>query len=95
MRLALPRLSRQGLTPTSAIGAEAVVARARFDAVQEGALNYFAPVAGTPGFPRAAARTLDELIRIDARVIEAARELDRVRRIEIDDTQAEHAVGRR
>ena len=61
MRLALPRLSRQGLTPTSAIGAEAVVARARFDAVQEGALNYFAPVAGTPGFPRAAARTLDEL----------------------------------
>jgi len=61
MRLALPRLARQRLTPTSAIGAEAVVARARFDAVQAGALRYFAPVAETPGFPRAAARTLDEL----------------------------------
>jgi hypothetical protein len=61
MRLALPRLARQRVTPTSAIGAEAVVARARFDAVQAGALRYFAPVADTPGFPRAAARTLDEL----------------------------------
>ena len=61
MRLALPRLARQRLTPASAIGGEAVVARARFDAVQDGALRYFAPVAETPGFPRAAARTLDEL----------------------------------
>lgn len=61
MRLALPRLAREHVAPTSGIGAEAVVARARFDAVQENALQYFAPVAGTPGFPRAAARTLDEL----------------------------------
>jgi hypothetical protein len=29
--------------------------------MQEKALRYFAPVADTPGFPRAAARTLDEL----------------------------------
>lgn len=61
MRLALPRLARQRVAPTSAIAAEAVVARARFDAVREQALHYFAPVAETPGFPRAAARTLDEL----------------------------------
>jgi len=61
MKLALPRLARQQLTPTSGVGLEAVVTRARFEAMQEGALRYFAPVADTPGFPRAAARTLDEL----------------------------------
>ena len=61
MRLALPRLAEQKVTPTSGVGLEAVVTRARFDAMQERALRYFAPVADTPGFPRAAARTLDEL----------------------------------
>lgn len=61
MRLALPRLARGGLAPTGAVGAEAVAARARFDAMADGALRYFAPVADTPGFPRTAARTLDEL----------------------------------
>ena len=61
MKLALPRLAQQHVTPTSGVGLEAVVTRARFDAMQEGALRYFAPVADTPGFPRAAARTLDEL----------------------------------
>ena len=61
MRLALPRLARQHVTPTTAIGAEAVVARARFEAMAAGSLRYFAPVADTPGFPRAAARTLNEL----------------------------------
>jgi len=61
MRLALPRLAQQHVTPTSGVGLEAVVTRARFDAMREGALRYFAPVADTPGFPRAAARTLDEL----------------------------------
>ena len=61
MKLALPRLAQQQVTPTSGVGLEAVVTRARFDAMQEKALRYFAPVADTPGFPRAAARTLDEL----------------------------------
>ncbi|HTM29772.1 MAG TPA: PD-(D/E)XK nuclease family protein [Vicinamibacterales bacterium] len=61
MRLALPRLARQHVAPTTAIGAEAVVARARFEAMEAGLLRYFAPVADTPGFPRAAARTLNEL----------------------------------
>jgi ATP-dependent helicase/nuclease subunit B len=61
MRLAMPRLARARLSPTGGIGLEAVVTRARFEAMREGALTYFAPVADMPGFPRAAARTLDEL----------------------------------
>src|SRR5688572_20340365 len=36
--------------PGSAIGAEATAARAVFDAMQVGELEYFAPVARTPGF---------------------------------------------
>jgi hypothetical protein len=61
MRLALPRLARQQRSPASIVGVEAVVTRARFDAMQAASLHYFAPVADLPGFPRAAARTLDEL----------------------------------
>jgi hypothetical protein len=38
-----------------------VAARALFDADRDGALSYFAPVASMPGFPRALARTLEEL----------------------------------
>ncbi len=60
-RLAAPRLAGQGLAPSSALGTEAVAARAVFDAEQEGALAYFAPVAKTPGFPRALTRTIQEL----------------------------------
>lgn len=60
-RLAAPRLAGQGLAPSTALGTEAVAARAVFDAEQHGALAYFAPVARTPGFPRALARTIQEL----------------------------------
>ncbi len=42
-------------------GAEAMAARAVFDAVAAGELEYFAPVASMPGFPKALARTLHEL----------------------------------
>jgi hypothetical protein len=42
-------------------GAEAMAARAVFDATAAGELEYFAPVASMPGFPRALARTLHEL----------------------------------
>jgi ATP-dependent helicase/nuclease subunit B len=48
-------------TPGTQAGAEAVAARAVFDAVTAGELAYFAPVASMPGFPRALARTLHEL----------------------------------
>ncbi len=47
--------------PGTAAGAEAVAARAVFDAVAAGELAYFAPVAAMPGFPKALARTLHEL----------------------------------
>ena len=53
---ALPRRA-----PATQAGAEAVAARAAFDAVTAGELEYFTPVASMPGFPRALARTLHEL----------------------------------
>jgi ATP-dependent helicase/nuclease subunit B len=42
-------------------GAEAIAARAVFDALAAGDLRYFQPVADLPGFPRALARTVHEL----------------------------------
>ncbi len=60
-RAALAALAAEGLAPTSRLGAEAVATRAAFEAVRGGGLAYFAPVAGTPGFPRALARTLQEV----------------------------------
>ncbi|HET7695431.1 MAG TPA: PD-(D/E)XK nuclease family protein [Vicinamibacterales bacterium] len=60
-RLAAPVLADQELAPVTYLGSEAVAARATFEAQREGALDYFAPVARTPGFPRALARTLQEL----------------------------------
>jgi ATP-dependent helicase/nuclease subunit B len=47
--------------PSTRAGAEATAARAVFDAVAAGDLEYFAPVALMPGFPRALASTLHEL----------------------------------
>ncbi|HYT67978.1 MAG TPA: PD-(D/E)XK nuclease family protein [Vicinamibacterales bacterium] len=60
-RLAAPVLAGQGLAAVTYLGSEAVAARATFDAQRDAALKYFAPVAHTPGFPRALARTLQEL----------------------------------
>ncbi len=60
-RIAMPELADEGRAPASALAAEAVAARAAFEAQQSGELTYFAPVAATPGFPRALARTLQEL----------------------------------
>src|SRR3954470_16916586 len=60
-RLAAPILASQELGPVTYLGSEAVAARATFDAERDAALAYFAPVARTPGFPRALARTLQEL----------------------------------
>jgi len=47
--------------PGSQAGAEAIAARAVFDALAGNELEYFAPVASMPGFPKALARTLWEL----------------------------------
>jgi RecB family exonuclease len=58
-RFAAPVLAGRGIAPATLIGSEAVAARATFDARED--LTYFGAVAGTPGFPRALARTLQEL----------------------------------
>jgi ATP-dependent helicase/nuclease subunit B len=60
-RLALPALAKKGLTPTAPLSDEAVSARVADDLVNNGRLDYFAPVAHLPGFPRALSRTLGEL----------------------------------
>jgi RecB family exonuclease len=61
VRLALHELAAQGRSPSSPLGAEAVAARAVFDARSQGVLEYFEPIAHAPGFPGALARTLGEL----------------------------------
>ena len=60
-RLAIPALARQNLTPSAPLSDEAVAARVADDLQKKGALGYFDPVAGMPGFPRALSRTLTEL----------------------------------
>jgi ATP-dependent helicase/nuclease subunit B len=60
-RLAAPVLADAGLAPATYLGSEAVAARAAFEAQRDAPLDYFGPVAATPGFPRALARTLEEL----------------------------------
>jgi CRISPR/Cas system-associated exonuclease Cas4 (RecB family) len=59
--LAAPVLSTRGAVPVTRVGTEAVAARATFEARHHHELSYFEPVASTPGFPRALARTLNEL----------------------------------
>ena len=59
--LAAPVLAGRGIAPATRMGSEAVAALAAFEAARDGGLDYFRPVAATPGFPRALARTLQEL----------------------------------
>src|SRR5918996_3948168 len=60
-RVAAGRLAGAGVAPSTALGAEAVAARASFEAMRREGLGYFAPVALAPGFPRALARTIGEI----------------------------------
>ncbi|HEV2177715.1 MAG TPA: PD-(D/E)XK nuclease family protein [Terriglobia bacterium] len=60
-RLSTAEFARTGLAHSTPLGAEAVAARATFDALERGALRYFGPVARHPGFARALARTLQAL----------------------------------
>lgn len=60
-RLASPLMADAHVTPSTALGIEAVAARAVYDATSDNQLRYFEPVAEAPGFPRALARTLEEL----------------------------------
>ena len=59
--LALSGLTAQGLVSVSQLGAEAIVARLVHRLRTEGRLGRFAPVANTPGFPRAIAEVISEL----------------------------------
>lgn len=60
-RTAMTTLAAKGDAPSTRLGTEAVAARVVFDAARDHALRYFGSVAETPGFPRALARTLQEL----------------------------------
>jgi len=60
-RVALHTLAGRGIAPASSLGAEAVAARAVFEAASERRLTYLTHVARTPGFPRALARTASDL----------------------------------
>jgi CRISPR/Cas system-associated exonuclease Cas4 (RecB family) len=60
-RLAAADLAARGQSPATPLGHEALAARATFEATKDQMLEYFSPVAGTPGFPKALARTLLEL----------------------------------
>jgi CRISPR/Cas system-associated exonuclease Cas4 (RecB family) len=60
-RVAVNTLAGRGVAPTSHLGAEAVAARAAFDAASAARLQYLTHVAQTPGFPRALARTVSDL----------------------------------
>lgn len=61
MRIALPVLARNGMSPSAPLSDEAVSARVTDELLKQGSLRYFAPVAHMPGFPRALSRTLGEL----------------------------------
>jgi ATP-dependent helicase/nuclease subunit B len=59
--LAWPSMAQLNLAPVTALGAEALAARAVYHARAAHELKYFEPVAELPGFARALSRTLSEL----------------------------------
>ena len=59
--LAAQPLGRRNLAPISRLGIEAIATRIVNAAQRAKKLRYFSPVAHTPGFPRALARTIAEL----------------------------------
>ena len=60
-RTAIVSLAAEGATPGAWLASEVVAARAVFKTSRDSGLGYFEPVASTPGFPRAVARTMHEL----------------------------------
>ncbi len=67
-RIASPRLAARGLAPATRLGAEAVAARAAFEAARpaadeagRGALGYLAPIAKLRSFGRTLASTLEDI----------------------------------
>jgi CRISPR/Cas system-associated exonuclease Cas4 (RecB family) len=66
-KTAILTLASEGLSSSTWLGTEAVAVRVAFDATRDGSLTYFDAVARTPGFPRALARTFQELRLADVR----------------------------
>jgi ATP-dependent helicase/nuclease subunit B len=60
-RLAVGELAGAGIAPASAVGAEALAARAAFEASTRHQLRYFVPITKFPGFARATAATISDL----------------------------------
>ncbi|HYJ33700.1 MAG TPA: PD-(D/E)XK nuclease family protein [Candidatus Binatia bacterium] len=60
-QLAAPALARRGAAPATSLTLAAVVARAVHRLLERGSAGRFAEIAGRPGFPHAAVRTLEEL----------------------------------
>jgi len=59
--LATPALASARRVPVGGLSLDAIAARAVYGLAARGNLGYFTPVAACPGFPRAVARTIDEL----------------------------------
>jgi ATP-dependent helicase/nuclease subunit B len=60
-RLSLGRLAGAGIAPASAIGTQALAARAAFEAETHHQLRYFSPIARFPGFARAVRASIGDL----------------------------------
>lgn len=60
-RIASATLAARGVTPATSLSADALATRALFELTRGGTLGYLAPIADSPGLPRAVAETLGEL----------------------------------
>ncbi len=60
-RIATATLAASGVTPATALATDALATRALFELTRDGTLGYLAPIADSPGLPRALADTLGEL----------------------------------
>jgi len=59
--MAAPKVAAAGLTPISAVGAQALAARTAYEASIRMHLKYFDPIVAFPGFARAASATIFDL----------------------------------
>ena len=60
-RIATATLAADGVTPATGLATDALATRALFELTRDGTLGYLAPIADSPGLPRALADTLGEL----------------------------------
>ena len=60
-RIATATLAASAVTPATALATDALATRALFELTRDGVLGFLAPIADSPGLPRALADTLGEL----------------------------------